>query len=144
MPPKWLLAKYEQEKKVQNDRDDYSESAATNAGATADFQNLQLTKEVHLQASSKDTSVPLGESAPALGGISKAQDDSKTEGVEGTAGQPEGQDALPPEDAKIEPDLELLPEVDDPETKDPSLLTDGFDMTKGAKLTLTFPEGLVI
>jgi len=39
---------------------------------------------------------------------------------------------------------EDLIEEDDPETKDPTLLTDGHDMTKGAKLTLTFCEGLVI
>lgn len=39
---------------------------------------------------------------------------------------------------------ETLPEVDDPETRDGSISVDGFDMTKGAKLTLSFNDGLVV
>lgn len=35
-------------------------------------------------------------------------------------------------------------EQDDPETLDPSMLIDGQDMSKGAKLSFTFRDGLVV
>lgn len=70
--------------------------------------------------------------------------DSKLTGENLPSSVPEaqGQDARPPEDTVIEPD-EMM-EQDDPETLDPSMLIDGQDMSKGAKLSFTFRDGLVV
>ena len=38
----------------------------------------------------------------------------------------------------------MIIEEDDPEMKDPSLMVEQTDMTVGAKLTMTFKEGLIV
>jgi hypothetical protein len=41
-------------------------------------------------------------------------------------------------------DSQEILEVDDPEMKDPSYLVEETDMTMGSKMTMTYPEGLVV
>lgn len=44
----------------------------------------------------------------------------------------------------MDPEEAVAEEVDDPEMKDPSYLVEDTDMTVGAKLTMTYPQGLIV